>query len=91
MSSTLVSSLACVFASLLCAPELHIEVECFEREQEQMKGDTERGVEIALFIKLKIIILVTKQDEDADADADDAQDQFTAGGTSEALLAALLD
>lgn len=45
-------------------------------------------MEIALFIKLKIIILVTKQDEDAD---DDAQDQFAAGGTSEALLAALLD
>lgn len=46
-------------------------------------------MEIALFIKLKIIILVTKQDEDADDD--DAQDQFAAGGTSEALLAALLD
>lgn len=47
MSSTLVSSLACVFASLLCAPELHIEVECFEQEreqeQEQMEG-TQKGV-----------------------------------------------
>lgn len=45
MGSTLVSSLACVFASLLCAPELHIEVECFEqeREQEQMEGGHRKG------------------------------------------------
>lgn len=43
MSSTLVSSLACFFASLLCAPELHIEVECFEQEQEQEQQQMEGG------------------------------------------------